>query len=267
MGYGEARSQFLIAAMEALPAKSLVLIEEPEISLHPHAQYEFGHYLVDVSARKGHQILLTTHSEPLLSALSSQSRLYLHVGATGVETVSGLTALQARSLMSRGHDKALHVLVEDVVAKAILTEILRRTDATFLSTIAIYDGGGAKSLAETIRTLAVTGLPVAAVLDGDQQPTPNSNIFKLPSNEAPERDLFANATVQSHMQSTYGLDLADFATGLAGVNHHEWPRRLAQQVSQDEAALVSEMARAYAASIPESDATTLTTLLREVSRR
>ena len=51
MGYGEARSQYLIRLFEALPNKSLILIEEPEISLHPSAQYKFGCYLVDVSLR------------------------------------------------------------------------------------------------------------------------------------------------------------------------------------------------------------------------
>src|SRR5207247_1127502 len=46
MGYGEARSQYLISKIESLPPKSLVLIEEPEISLHSHAQYQFGRFLV-----------------------------------------------------------------------------------------------------------------------------------------------------------------------------------------------------------------------------
>ena len=58
MGYGEARSQYLIQTIESLRPQSLVLIEEPEISLHSHAQHEFGCYLVDVSSRNGHQAVV-----------------------------------------------------------------------------------------------------------------------------------------------------------------------------------------------------------------
>jgi predicted ATPase len=41
MGFGEGRSQYLVSALEHMPNKSLVLIEEPETSLHPAAQFEW----------------------------------------------------------------------------------------------------------------------------------------------------------------------------------------------------------------------------------
>ena len=126
MGYGEARSQFLIGNLELLPEKSLVLIEEPETSLHPSAQYEFGAYLVDVSRRRGHQILLTTHSDYVLKALPSESSIYLHRKQNAIVPIVGLTPQRAKSLMAQGHDKALHVLVEDACGKAMVTELIRK---------------------------------------------------------------------------------------------------------------------------------------------
>jgi predicted ATPase len=57
MGCGEGRVQHIIRALEALPEKSLVLLEEPETSLHPSAQHEFAKYLMDVCIRKRHQII------------------------------------------------------------------------------------------------------------------------------------------------------------------------------------------------------------------
>jgi predicted ATPase len=267
MGYGEARSQFLIEKIESLPSKSLVLIEEPEISLHAHAQHQFGRYLVDVSVRKGHQILLTTHSDALLGALPSESRVYLHSGAEGIGVVCGLTALEAKSLMTRGHEKALHILVEDEVASSILRELLRKVDDTFLSTTALYVAGGSSELTGAIRTIRGTGLPVAVVLDGDKPAVPHSNIFKLPGNEAPEKELFANHAVRELISSTYAVNLQDFTAGLASVNHHEWCSRLAQRVNQSETALVCEMARAYVTGISETEATSLSDQLKEASRR
>lgn len=76
MGFGEGRAAHLVSTLETLPDKSLVLIEEPETSLHPSAQHELGKFFMDVSIRKGHQILLTTHSEYLLRGLPSPARIY-----------------------------------------------------------------------------------------------------------------------------------------------------------------------------------------------
>ena len=267
MGYGEARSQYLIAKIESLPIKSLVLIEEPEISLHAHAQHQFGRYLVDVSVRKGHQILLTTHSDALLGALPSDSRVYLHSGAGGIEVVCGLTALEAKSLMTRGHEKALHILVEDDVADAILRELLRKVDSAFLSTTAIYVAGVSSELTGAIKTIRATGLPVAAVLDGDKAAVPRSNVFKLPGTQPPEKELFASDRVQNFVNSTYGLSLQDFAAGLAGIDHHDWCGRLAHRINQSEGALVFELARAYVTGLSEVEATSLRDQLKEASRR
>lgn len=262
MGYGEGRTQYLIKALETLPEKSLVLIEEPETSLHPSAQYEFGRYLVDVATVRRHQIMLTTHSEAILEALPPKSRLYVSRGESGVDIVVGLTAQQAKSLMSQGHSKALHVLTEDICAQAILTEIIRHVDATFLSSVGIYPAGGADAIALTVRTLKATKLHVAAVRDGDKPATPNENIFKLPGCLPPEKEMFQNENVRACVQQTYGINLSDFETTLHGVNHHRWFALLAEHVHQAQAALVSECARVYARSLPENDVISLVDQLK-----
>lgn len=273
MGCGEGRIQYLVTTLETLPPQSLVLIEEPETSLHPHAQRVFGEYLVDVSTRRGHQILVTTHSDPLLSALPSLSTIYIHNSPNGVGTIYGLTAREARSLMSKGFDKALNILVEDDVALAILTELIRRINSTLLSMTAIFIGGGAESLKTSIRTIAEAGLPVAVVLDGDKQPTPKDNIFSLPAfatdqtERAPEKELFANTDVCEYLKAQYSLEMPDFLTRLQGIDHHEWCSRLAQHLSVEKGFLVWEMSRIYAKAIPEAQAAALLKQLEEASRR
>jgi predicted ATPase len=166
MGCGEGRVQHLIRQLDLLPEKSLVLLEEPETSLHPSAQYEFGRYLIDVCIQRKHQIFLTTHSEYLLTALPSASRIYIERGPRGrIRVIPGITTAQAVSLMTGGHDKALHVLVEDSVASSVLAEIIRRSDAMFLKTIAIHPSGDTKTIHSIMIALKETGLPVAAVRD------------------------------------------------------------------------------------------------------
>lgn len=267
MGYGEARSQNLINILETLPNKSLVLIEEPETSLHPSAQFQFGKYLIDVSIRKGHQILLTTHSEFILQALPSASRIYLHKISSGIEAIPGLTAQQAKSLMADGHVKALHILVEDECAKAILSNIIYRFDPTFRRSVGIYAAGSEDTIAKTVRTLRATNLPVVAVRDGDMSAQPSENIFKLPGVNAPEKEMFANSAVTDHVSRKYGINLNDFAAELSGTDHHEWLAILAQHIDQTEQAIIGELADIYSGSVPESEASPLVNLLKESVRR
>ena len=263
MGFGEGRTQSLVVALESIPEKSLVLIEEPETSLHPGAQHALARYLMEVSIRRGHQVFLTTHSEYLLDGLPAASRLYLTRDANdSIGCLAGLSAAEARSLMTDGATKALSVLVEDECARAIVRELLRRVDPDFLRTTGICVGGDAGSLEKTATVLRGTGLSVAIVRDADQADVPRSSIFKLPGDDPPEKELFDNAGVRAHVETTYGVRLDDFFAGLGTVDHHEWIRRLASHVNVNENALLVELAGAYAANIPERDVVNLKDLLR-----
>jgi len=264
-GYGEGRTAFLVSRLELLPEKSLVLIEEPETSLHPSAQHRLGQYFVDVAQQKKHQIFLTTHSEELLSALPLASIKYLHANQADIHVIDGITPSQARSLMSDGHATALHVLVEDSCAQAILREIVRRIDATFLQTIRICVGGDKDAIARTVRGLSNTGLRVAAVRDADKEGCPRENIFKLPGTDAPEKELMACAAVKTSVANRHGLILDDFVSTLSDANHHDWWKKVAEQVHLEENGLVCEIARAYVESLPESEIDILVSQLKDAS--
>jgi predicted ATPase len=267
MGFGEARAQYLVSHLENWPDKSLVLIEEPEISLHPSAQYEFGRYLIDVAIRKRHQILLTTHSEFILEALPSLSRIYLDRTPSGVVPKPGLTSAQVKSLMAGGAIKALTVLVEDICAEAMLTEMIRRVDPDFLMAVDIHPGGDENAIAMVLRMLLKSGIPIAAVRDADMPEIPKENLFKLPGSKPPEKELFGSIAVRAYVEKTYKVRLDDFLAGISGVDHHEWISKLALRVSQTESALLTEIARAYAAELSESAILKLVGLLKEAPRK
>lgn len=266
MGYGEGRSQHLISILETLPNRSLVLIEEPETSLHPSAQFQFGKYLIDVVKEKRHQILLTTHSEYLLESLHSKSRIYLYRNEHTIDAWPGLTSAQAKSLMTDGVHKALNILVEDKCAKAILTELIGRIDPNFLKSVGIYPGGDKDTIAKAVRTISNTNLVIAAVRDGDKEPSPSENIFKLPGTLPPEKEIFQNASVKAHVQIKYQVNLSDFSAAyLADVNHHYWLQKLSDHLGRDESALTWELAGTYALSLPESEIGYLVPQLKEAS--
>ena len=233
MGCGEGRVQSMIDRLEAAPNKSLIVLEEPESALHQSAQFSLGKYLVDLAIRKGHQILLTTHSDFILRALPQLSAVFLHRTTTGLELITGIPSMQAGSLLTEGHAPALTVVVEDDCARAILNELVRRIDANFLLSIRIVVagrrdaaghtiGGGKDEIRTAMATLARSGLRVAAVLDGDGTAEAGLSLFKLPGTQAPEREVLAVPEIGTYLQTTYDIDLADFLAGLGTIDHHEY---------------------------------------------
>ncbi len=115
--------------------------------------------------------------------------------------------------------------------------------------------------------LAETGLPVAAVRDGDKPGNPKENVFKLPGTLPPEKELLLNGSVQTHLSNVYGLNIPEFLAISIGVDHHEWFGMLACSGAVAEGALVHEAAKTYATSLPESEVDALTDQLKEAVRR
>ncbi len=268
MGFGEGRAAYLVEILERIPEKSLILLEEPETSLHASAQHQIGQYFMDVSIRRGHQIILTTHSEYLLRSLPSASCVYLDTTAGDLKVIPGLRASYATSLMSEGHDRSLTILVEDDCARALLTEKIRQTDPDWLKAIRIHSGDGldCTTIKATMKCLKDTGLAVAAVRDGDQTEHPSEGLFVLPGGGPPEKVMLQLSQVKTYLETTYHFRWDDFATreGLASINHHEWIPKLGNALTVDVEVLTNEIARQAASVL---DFGNLITLLKETVRQ
>lgn len=276
MGCGEGRVQSMIRRLEAAPDKSLIVLEEPESALHQSAQFRLGQYLVKLANRKGHQILLTTHSDFILRALPQLSAVFLHKTAAGLQPIAGIPSMQAVSLLSEGHAAALTVVVEDDCARAILNEIIRRIDATFLTSVRVVVagkrdaqgltiGGGKAEIKTAMATLARAGMRVAAVLDGDGTADAALSLFKLPGTQAPEKEVLAVPEVVAYLQNTYGIVWQDFLAGLGNIDHHQYLPRLAANARVTVDQLTGELAREYAARVPANDAAALIQQLKDAA--
>lgn len=85
---GTIRFLAMLAMLLAPSPPPLVCIEEPELGLHPDALLLLGEVLVEASART--QLIVTTHSDTLVSALTEQADSVLvceHIGQTQVRRV------------------------------------------------------------------------------------------------------------------------------------------------------------------------------------
>lgn len=267
MGYGERRCLYLVSRLEALPNKSLVLIEEPEASLHPTAQVELARYFIDVCLRKGHQIIATTHSDHLLAPLDAESRIFLHRSQSHLSIIEGIPTSQARALLTDGVHKALNVLVEDSVAESVLQEVLRKFDILFLKSVGIYSTEtGAQDLKRIAKSVP-DSLKTAIVLDGDMSSDVDNRVLKLPGTLPPEKELFNCPAFIELVKQKYDFSIADFlASQGQGFNPHQYFERLAEKVNQKENVLISEAAVAYVHSLPEPECQELVEKLKQFAQ-
>ena len=82
---------YLITLLRTTPNGSLLLIEEPEIHLHPDAVYKFLSLVEKISSEDHKQVLITTHSPVLLDAVPFDKifTVLKESGETTVEQLKG----------------------------------------------------------------------------------------------------------------------------------------------------------------------------------
>ncbi len=253
MGSGEARLYAMVLRLEALPEKSLVLLEEPETSLHPSAQYELGKYLANVSQRRKLQILLTTHSEYLLLALPEKSRIYLKREDARIVPLAGIGVRQAVSMMDNLAVPSIYILVEDDVAEAIVRELLRLHDSDFVKTARIIVAGDATKIQQTIDVFLEQKMPICAVRDGDKNGDARKHLLKLFGTEPPEKEVFKSASFRNYFRDAHGIDWGAVDIENDGLNHHRWFDAVQTKSMLTRPELLSVAARQYLNDISPAD--------------
>ena len=68
-GFGSNQLAFVLGQLAIAPAGATVAVEEPEVHLHPKAQYELANVLREVALEEEKQLIITTHSEHILFSL------------------------------------------------------------------------------------------------------------------------------------------------------------------------------------------------------
>ncbi|SDL52331.1 AAA ATPase domain-containing protein [Glycomyces sambucus] len=71
VGFGVSQTLPVIVALIAASPGQMVYLEQPEIHLHPRAQYEFGDLIVE-SVLRGVRVIVETHSDLLIRAIQTK---------------------------------------------------------------------------------------------------------------------------------------------------------------------------------------------------
>lgn len=171
--YNSGSGEFLVATIvrevEKAQNNSIVLIDEPEVSLHPRAQYRLVEYFFDAIKRKHIQMIITTHSEHIVELLPKEAVICLrkNEGETYVQqnVIPELAFLEIGSpIINRKR-----IIVEDKMAKRIVEKVLEEEGLNELVSVEFYPGGCSNLKKYTILTFARTNIKSQYVLfDGDQ---------------------------------------------------------------------------------------------------
>ena len=176
-GCGEIAVAIMVKKINEASNNSLILLDEPEVSLHPLAQEKLQKYLIKQSLERHIQFVISTHSPSFIKNLPNEAiKVFINTfdGHFDIieNNVSAKTAFQVVGYSTIDRDV---IKVEDKLAKMVLEAVIckyKNENPAYDSIKIHYTPGGAKSIYEDVSNLLrfeeATYNKYYFVLDGDQ---------------------------------------------------------------------------------------------------
>ncbi len=173
-GSGEIAVVMLVLEVLNAKARALVLLDEPEVSLHPGAQHRLTEFLLNQIKIKKIQVILSTHSPAIIEGLPKEAiKVLTRNPMTGKVQVKGESfPEEAFFHLGQTNNDKIVLLVEDQLSKAIIEYIASQVGEAFYKQFdVIFVPGGASSITTQYLPAfaAVDNKNVFVILDGDQK--------------------------------------------------------------------------------------------------
>jgi hypothetical protein len=176
-GSGEFAVVRIVSSVLSAKEKSLILLDEPEVSIHPGAQMKLMLFLAAQVKKVKHQIVISTHSPNIIRDLPPDAIKVMSLDeSSGRIRILKQESLPEEAFFSLGQppsDKRV-VYVEDELAKSIVKRSLQSdADSELLKMfqVEILPGGAQSHWNSYIKTFAAESrLKTLVLLDGDQDP-------------------------------------------------------------------------------------------------
>lgn len=168
-GSGEFLVVNIVEQIEHIKNNSVLLIDEPEISLHPGAQRRLLNYMLKVIIAKKLQIVFSTHSKEMVECLPPEAIICVEKQNNDVSHIKNSVFPKQAFLEIEIMPDIRQVIVEDDMACSIIRQILKAERMEKLLNV-IYIPGGASNLKKyIIPTFSKTNIDNQFIwLDGDQ---------------------------------------------------------------------------------------------------
>jgi putative AbiEii toxin of type IV toxin-antitoxin system len=181
-GSGEYAAVMLVCSVLAAKDNSLILLDEPEVSLHPAAQREAISFLSNAALRNHHQIVLATHSPEMVRVLPINAIKVLSIrGDDGrVDIPSQQVAPHAAFEAVGASYERPTVVVEDRLARTLVLQAIKSNPIADSVSVKFIPGGANTLWSHYVPMWAHDGRDnLLLLLDGDQRtgdPSPTNKI-------------------------------------------------------------------------------------------
>lgn len=169
-GSGELAVVNYVLALENLKRYDLLLLDEPETSLHPGAQVKLTEHLLKIVNEKFIQVIISTHSPTFVQLLPSSALVVLDETPNGISPRPIQTKDSAFDRLGVTGRKKITILTEDRLLKAVVERALGRLPKSVRNKAAVMSSelGASEMLSHQVRAHIQAGTRVVMVLDGDQ---------------------------------------------------------------------------------------------------
>lgn len=226
-GSGEFAVVRIVTGIMEAPDQSLILLDEPEVSLHPGAQDRLVDFLTASVKKHKHQVVISTHSPAIVRKLPPEA-----IKVLTMDRISGKVRLPRQSSLA---DEAffhlgepmpgkIFVVVEDVLAQALVKRALSDEGEAIskLFDVQYFPGGSQTLWGHYLPIYAAEERENVLILfDGDQRPVKN---FPDPATVAAADE----ATLKAEILRIAKVDIqfhVDGGTGGANIAQQELMRR------------------------------------------
>lgn len=172
-GSGEVAVTSCVVQVLAAEMGTLVLLDEPEVSLHPGAQKRLLAFLARTAKEKKLQIVFSTHSPDLISALPDDAiKTFVPVADGSFSVIPETHPYAAFHHLGATNSTYMDVLVEDRLAQSVVRQALRLIEDEELRKVfrvEFVSGGASSMLTYRVPVFMDGKVPMLVVLDGDQR--------------------------------------------------------------------------------------------------
>lgn len=172
-GSGEVAVIQLVKKIEDAADYSLILLDEPEVSIHPGAQEKLKIYLLDAVIRKKLQIVISTHSPILIKDMPNEAiKLYITNEQGKFEVKENINYQEAFFDLEESVDEKKIIFCEDFAAKKLIDNILLRIEKKQFFDVEYNPGGEKTLITKYVPSFTMHELfreKVFLVLDGDMK--------------------------------------------------------------------------------------------------
>lgn len=171
-GSGESAVAKLVHKISNAQNGTLLLLDEPEVSLHPGAQKRLLEFILENVRSKGLQVVISTHSPAIVEELPPEAIVVMNQSADNkFSPIQDVAANIAFQYIGHTNTERKKILVEDKVAAMLVNRALSFIDDKAFGAIDIvYHAGGAKDIFKEAVVLSRLNVKNSYLfLDGDQR--------------------------------------------------------------------------------------------------